>query len=419
MKGFLLQRCSPEEVEKSLWFLLWFSLPVSLKLTSYILLLLTIFTLLNLEKPALKEFGIRWVQWIPFVLFFTWQLRELFRPQPFSASWKEVEKILSLIVIPFLYSFTGMNRRKIWDTASLGLVFSVVICSCILLPSAFVRFLTSHQASEFFYHQLSSPLHTGAIFLSLYILFAIILLKNAEWIPGNQPLKWYLLLYLIVLLLLLSSKVLIITGLPFIFLLYRDSIFNFWKKQKIRMVGIIVIIMVGLIPVFKRFQALVISDRINHYKLNFNRLTDSDGYQIRLFLWKTGFEMSDEQRAWMTGNGMVKTKVMLNEKILDYVTKNGKTIQFQNTILNFHNQYVETLVRQGILGLMLYVLILAVPFFWRNNQPGWLYFNLIVILLCISESVLERQAGIVFLSLFLCSYLIPDDKNAGHTHQIS
>jgi O-antigen ligase len=70
---------------------------------------------------------------------------------------------------------------------------------------------------------------------------------------------------------------------------------------------------------------------------------------------------------------------------------------------NPHNQYLQVAVEIGILGLMLFLVLLGMIFSyaikWKNSLLflicGNLAFN------CIFESMLQRQSGIVFYTFLI------------------
>lgn len=72
--------------------------------------------------------------------------------------------------------------------------------------------------------------------------------------------------------------------------------------------------------------------------------------------------------------------------------------------LNAHNQYSDTIIAVGILGLIpLLVLFLAPVYLWiKNKKFDIIFFSLLFIITfnCLFESVFERQMGIMFFAFF-------------------
>ena len=70
--------------------------------------------------------------------------------------------------------------------------------------------------------------------------------------------------------------------------------------------------------------------------------------------------------------------------------------------LNAHNQYLQTTIALGILGLLVVLGCLFLPLYEALRQKNILVFLFILIVAfnLLVESMFERQAGIVFYSFF-------------------
>ena len=69
---------------------------------------------------------------------------------------------------------------------------------------------------------------------------------------------------------------------------------------------------------------------------------------------------------------------------------------------NTHNQYFDITLSLGILGILIFVLMLAYPMYLSIIQRNHVYlFFLIFISLCFfSENLLSRQYGVIFFAFF-------------------
>jgi O-antigen ligase len=89
------------------------------------------------------------------------------------------------------------------------------------------------------------------------------------------------------------------------------------------------------------------------------------------------------------------------------------------TRLSPHNQFLHTAVILGIFGVLSLALLLGSAFMlaWKNRDWVYLLFVFLVFLNCMTESILERQAGILFFgfvnSLFASRYISTEKKPAG------
>jgi O-antigen ligase len=138
-----------------------------------------------------------------------------------------------------------------------------------------------------------------------------------------------------------------------------------------------------------------------------------DGISLRLIQWRFGLEIISEQNAWISGVGITESQKLLNTKYLEYnlYTGNEELGDTGYIDYNFHNQYVETLLSTGITGLLMLILIIIATFtFYRKSLVFPALSILITVLFFFTESVLERQAGILVFSMMIT--FAPKNKNS-------
>lgn len=91
-------------------------------------------------------------------------------------------------------------------------------------------------------------------------------------------------------------------------------------------------------------------------------------------------------------------------------------IEYYNNKYNAHNQYLEILVSNGIIGLFYLVAVLLIPLYYSIKQKKTLYtlFIISISLAFITESWLNTNKGVVlysfFNSLFIFNYLLDVKK---------
>ena len=116
---------------------------------------------------------------------------------------------------------------------------------------------------------------------------------------------------------------------------------------------------------------------------------------VRLLIWECAYNLFQEQPIFGYGNGDV------NDKLNSKYEERGITLA-RSLSLNAHNQYLQTLLGTGMLGLILLGLILAIPFALSIKYKNYLYtmFVIIVSINFLPESMLETQAGTMFFGYF-------------------
>jgi O-antigen ligase len=100
---------------------------------------------------------------------------------------------------------------------------------------------------------------------------------------------------------------------------------------------------------------------------------------------------------WMIGTGTGDVKDVLNTTYHE----NNFSYGYEKS-LNTHNQYLQSFLALGIIGLLLFVLAITIPWFMRSNyHPLLLMLLFIFALNCITESMLEAQRGAIFFALMI------------------
>jgi O-antigen ligase len=415
MKALFTRHLSYNSGEQAAWFLVWFSLPVSLKLNSAGIIIVTLVILAGFTRRPFVPDGRKMWYLLPPVIFFMWHAKDLFGAHPFMPVWKETEKMLSFLVIPGLFALSRIRKDTFTKAALSGLVPALVICGTIMLTAALTRFVHSGDWSEFTYHKLAKPFHTGAIYFSFYILFALFKLDDPAWLSNRAGLKVTIGLFLLLLLLLSASKLLIGLGLPLLVWHDRRFIVQLWNNQQRLLGAMLILVVLGSIPFLKRVQVLAHPDFAMVGSANFRNCPEPNGLNLRLIFWRFGKEILDEQHTWLTGTGICSSQDFLNRKFIQYGLYTGYQVGPDTGYLNynFHNQFAETLVRTGIPGLVILILIL----FIFAIQPREVLFAPKVFIWLITgffltESVLERQAGVVMFCLIYSAYFITDNHIA-------
>ncbi|MEJ8802682.1 O-antigen ligase family protein [Pontibacter sp. H249] len=117
---------------------------------------------------------------------------------------------------------------------------------------------------------------------------------------------------------------------------------------------------------------------------------------IRYINWGCSLEIIKRDNNWLTGLGVGAPK----DQLLECYERKNPWIFGQKH--NAHNEYLEEMLRNGIVGFGLLFASLAIAFGFSIYYQKYLYtsFILLFALCCIAESMLSRQAGIMFYAFF-------------------
>lgn len=221
--------------------------------------------------------------------------------------------------------------------------------------------------------------------------------------------------------------------LAILFLMIYTAVFVYMTDARISLVVFLWVVFAVSIREFKRriegwklYVSLLIvfalsifimmrSARINNIIVNL--LSSSLSYQDldpRFRIWHCGwllFEQSPHQ--WIgTGTGSVMGS-------LPKIYEQEGFLQAIESRWEMHNQFLEVLVENGVVGLLFLLLLLFVPFFMRNVRRP--FYQIWIPALCISlffESMLSRSLGTYPIIAILVLAGLSDGKESAPVHPI-
>jgi O-antigen ligase len=298
----------------------------------------------------------------------------------------------------------------------------ILAAACVYcLAKAGMRYsaMPVKDISVFFYHPLSGVIGQNAVFFSVYMIFGLIFLLYHPIYTGPLP-KWFrepvqlvLVLFFIGIIILLSSKLLLIV----LFLLLLSFVLMRYIARR-NYLAIVLVAVGGLMltmwivftdnPIKRRYQDLEHGDINMAKQATFTDSTVYNGAQIRLIQWRDANQIMREHQAWVFGVTSGDSQDLLNDKYRQAKMFMGRagTKQRGFTDFNFHNQYIETTVRMGFLGLaaLLYICLLMIELTVRRRTVETAFTALTLLSICTVESLLTLQHGVfafVFMPLML------------------
>ncbi len=326
--------------------------------------------------------------------------------------WKNILLKSGVIVIPLMAFLTAgisqQNKKFLLQTYCLTLFGALLSCLFIALKT----FAETNDSSTFFYHSLLSPFNHHAVYFSLFTFTAIMLLmeearsKNYFFRP---VLHYSLALFFSLAVFLLSSKqviafLIVYTGYHLL------TISTLKKNRRIIILSGIIIMLVfttALVstsnPVGNRIRDLTKGSFTLHRQEQFHPGVYFNGIQFRLLPVKLVPGILTEQNSWWAGTGSARAQQLLDEKYLSMNMYAGDGKNDKGYLgLNTHNQFLESLLKQGIIGLfaftMLFIAFISTG--RKNSKNGYLFAWLILGAYSFIESILETQYGIILFAFF-------------------
>ena len=347
------------------------------------------------------------------VSLFLLQLIALLYTTDTQQGWKDVRIKTGLLVTPLaiiLFSRLGINNRKrLLAHYCLLLVAAALYCLFI----SFLSFRETNDTSLFFYHDLVGPIKQHAVYFSVLILIGIIVLTESiikKDFLFNRLVHTGLLIYLSGFLFLLSSKLVI--AFYILYLVYH--FIHLLIKNKLNSVAIagsfaLCVLIISLLfatrnPVSRRFYDVIEGDIKVITQETFTEGDYFNGLQFRLLQWRFVGEILTDNKRWWSGVSPGDAQTLLNKKYLsknmyagDPVRKDGGYLLY-----NTHNQFLETLLQNGIIGLV--VLFWICFSLWKmvlGKKNRIASFTILLLLAWLfSESVFQTQYGIVIFTFF-------------------
>jgi len=369
--------------------------------------------LIWLMKPGLRErFKLIRSNYLlmGFVLMYGVELLGLLYSSNISGAASSLEKKLPLLVIPLI-----IITSEELDIIRLNRILrffagSVTIASLICLLYAFHRnnYLEVFSNPNWFYfsyYDLAEILDIQPIYFSVFVSFSffviIFLIKNS-WLESSWPRRLFYFFwacYLFIFLVLLSGKTSIIATI-FIFMAIT---FVYFQKRKRLLVGLLTILMIVVASGMIISKLPVVKERFLEV-LGMNKTSDwvyGDPQrnqpipEARLVKWQSAFDVIRDN--WLFGVGSGDVQDELNKQYEAHDFQAGIAEQF-----NTHNQFLQTWVGTGLIGLVIFIatLIASVAKAIRLKNHFFLVFIALFMICCLTESMLERQFGILFYVIF-------------------
>lgn len=342
---------------------------------------------------------------ILFILFYFWQLAGIIYSDNTKLGWNIFFSRLSLFLFPFVLVIPGkkvLRNIKLLLKLFAGSTTLFILCCFVYAFYKSISFQNGifiynphppeeYWTSYFFGSYFSINQHPS--YLVMYVIISVFIAFES-WFDKNLKLLVRV-LWLLTSFLLLSS---------IYFLSSRSGILSavllvpiyFFYKLKLKGKGLIIalsifVILFALFSVIRTNERVKIGiDSISNGSFKQNAIKDK-----RIIIWHSALRIIRNNLIFGVGIGDVKT-----ELLKEYHRVGDQ--ELINKIYNVHNQFLEVLLEDGIIGLSFFLTILGCMGISIFDEKNLLYglFLMMMIVFFMFETVLYRLAGISFFSLF-------------------
>jgi len=321
--------------------------------------------------------------------------------QNFEYGLFDLEVKMSLFIFPVVFAsireevLSAENARNVLLTFALGVFVSMLLNYGVAL----VNYIETGEIDSFYYMKLAVFIHPS--YLAMYVCFAISILLYFNlkgWIkkPWLKALSLLMIAVFELFVIMLSSKAGIL-GLVLTIAMFISYIIVIQRRF---LTGITVgaLLTASFLVLFLLFPTsadrfVESRDALEQADVRADNIAESTGE--RILIWWYSFEITNDNFLAGVGTGDVKDQLLL--KYEEKGMSNARQLQ-----LNAHNQYLQTLISLGILGLIVLLLNLVLPALYSNDHKHYLYliFLILISFNFLFESMLETQAGVVFYAFF-------------------
>ena len=319
----------------------------------------------------------------------------------------ELEKKIGLVLFPLIFSNLNNIDSKKYRTVLLVFVVTCCIALLILFSHATYQYINSHTTDFFFYDSLTDFIGIQPMYLSMYVCFSIFILVYLISVIEVRNLSLKILYivvfgFLIVSMFFLSARIVI---LSFCLISFFGIMIYFTRRKEIKkgigIISLMVLVVFSLIYFIptnrERFKEAI------NYKGEYSIDKQWGGRSLRLLKWDCSVYIIKNNLLFGVGTGDAQDEL---QKC--YETKLYTPLLFWPDVkFNAHNQYLQSAIDLGLVGLSLFLLCLIVQVHRALLNKNYLFISFIALfsICCLTESMLERNKGIVFFAFFASLFM--------------
>ncbi|MBT8314583.1 MAG: O-antigen ligase family protein [Maribacter sp.] len=369
-----------------LLYLVVFSLPMYMRVNNILLGIFISWAVLdNIINGRYSGIRTMFLRGLPILVFFFLAIVGAFRSFSLE-NLSYLEKYWSFLLLPIALlpdlEACAVRKRSLFIALTWGCLATLLICYTNVVWEIISR---EEPASYFFRwrhigHQFTEIADTHPTYLAMFIVTSICFLAQDR--KSSYTMKSIVIPILILSLYQLASRMaLIILALLLIFIIVQWLRKNKWQLAAV---------LFGLV-----FGGLLVFYYGSDYLKQRYFSKESIMNDRRIARWEVSYDIFKEYPVW--GVGFKEIKPLRKEGYLTYGFTHAASEDF-----NAHNQFLEYLSTQGVVGgfvygvSMMYLFLLAV--YQRDLLFAFIFFAIIVANL--SESMLVRIKGIEYLALF-------------------
>jgi O-antigen ligase len=319
----------------------------------------------------------------------------------------DLQTKLPFLFFPFFFSSFSFSDSEVSQFKK-AFIAGAVVAGILCLFYAIISYMQTRQVAVFFYEQYSHFMHPAyfAVYLTLAVLFLFEIFFKPESSPLSKSFITLAISFLLANVVLLSSRTASVTAL---FVVVSYLLVLVFRKRIVRGDWIYILFIV-LCTFFVQYRAVkkynrfsqvteTITQSVTQKKIAPQTETGSahelNSTTAHYLIWQNAISLVKSHPVFGVGAGDVHEE--LNREFM----KNGFAKGAEGSF-NAHNQFLNTGVALGLIGLLLLLAVLLYPALLSFQSQDWIYFFLlgVIFLNCLTEALLERQAAILVFAFF-------------------
>ena len=384
-------------------FLLAFILPIY-KDGATICVILMALNWLFLGKKAFNIDGLKGnIPLLLLMVFYFWHILGMLWSSNLDFGLFDLEVKLTFLILPLVFSAFGRFKVYRFERILKGYLVGCSVAIIYGIVNSLWAYVSGSDPYLDLYNDNITPLlHISyfAMYLNLALVICFYLIVRNE----NDLYSWRN-VGLIVLSFVFALATFFSTSrsgfLALIFILVIVSVYAIIRYKK-WLVGISVVLIIWFVA-SSLLKDINVGDRSFY---GFNKVTDviknsdvkedaSESTAVRVLVWKSTLSLIKNNPLFGVGTGDIKDGLMAEYNSKGYVEPVKKNY-------NAHNQFLQTSATLGIIGILILLAIFAYPTLisFQKNNYLYLMFTVNIAVSCLTESILEVQAGVVFFTFF-------------------
>lgn len=310
-----------------------------------------------------------------------------------------IQQRTAIILFPIVFIFIKIDYSKLYNISMKYFRLGVLATCLYCIGYSIIKYIDSRSIEHFFGHNICRNLELYPYLLSFFCLLSIlsILFQSNNIRLFNKENAYNLLQILIfslIIFLIGNRQVLLLYFLTISFLVFKLS-----NNKKFVLIGYLILFGLGISlvqfnPYLNQKVKEVIQNKENTIQLDQDASLGRswNGVAIRKAIWECAKEPIINNILIGAGTGDVQDELQkAYEDRMFYFASRYNTY-------NAHNQYIQTLIGQGIFGLLFLIASILFPLIKLKFDYQYSLIAISFAVIFMTESVLETNKGIIIFS---------------------